>query len=164
MLFSMMMVLAVTSCALELMIAAKVPVWRRYSAKYPLFNLINSLFISFAMGIAFGASGLVAMGAGVISTILSVPGYQFLHWNYDSPGAAAKGGSQFNYYKRNFKVTWNKWKTALSDFGKLMYTLIRFVTFPIWFTRAILTKSRPYIVRFNNWYAARRARRSTVSP
>ena len=84
MLLSMMLILAVTSSLLELMIASKIPAWRRLSAKSPLFNLLNSLFISFIMGIAFGAAGLVAMGAGVISTIISVPGYQFLHWNYDS--------------------------------------------------------------------------------
>lgn len=125
MLLSMMLILAVTSCALELMIASKVPPWRRLSAKSPLFNLINSLFISFIMGLAFGASGLVALGAGVISTILSVPGYQFLYWNYDSPQAKASGG---NIMKHNR----SKWGSAISDLFKLIYKIIRIITFPIW--------------------------------
>jgi len=125
MLLSMMLILAVTSCALELMIAAKVPPWRRLSAKSPLFNLINSLFISFIMGLAFGASGLVALGAGVISTILSVPGYQFLYWNYDSPQAKALGGNIIKHNK-------SKWGSAISDLLKLIYKIIRIITFPIW--------------------------------
>lgn len=162
MLLTMMIILAITSCALELMIAAKVPAWRRMSAKSPLFNLLNSLFISFIMGIAFGASGLIAMGAGVISTVLSVPGYAFLHWNYDSPSAAARGGNQFAYIKKNAKASYDKWSVALSDLAKLIYSLIRFITFPIWFTRNIYIKAKPYIVKFNNWAEARRASRPTT--
>lgn len=149
MLFSMMIVLAVTSCLLELMIAARVPVWRRWSGASPLFNLINSLFISFIMGIAFGAAGLVALGSGVISTILSVPGYKFLYWNYDSPGARAVGGNRIKHFKENFGVYWAKWSVALKDFFQLIYTIIKVITFPIWFTRLILIKVSPYISKMN---------------
>ncbi len=149
MLFSMMIVLAVTSCLLELMIAARVPVWRRWSGASPLFNLINSLFISFIMGIAFGAAGLVALGAGVISTILSVPGYKFLYWNYDSPGARAVGGNRVKHFKENFGVYWAKWSVVLKDFFQLIYTIIKVITFPIWFTRLILIKVSPYISKMN---------------
>lgn len=125
MLLSMMLILAVTSTALELMIASKVPAWRRLSAKSPLFNLLNSLFISFIMGLAFGAAGLIAMGAGVISTILSVPGYQFLYWNYDSPQAQRNGGNIMKHQRA-------KWGSAISDLFKLIYKIIRIITFPIW--------------------------------
>lgn len=149
MLFSMMMVLAVTSCLLELMIAARVPVWRRWSGSSPLFNLINSLFLSFVMGIAFGAAGLVALGAGVISTILSVPGYKFLKWNYDSPGAIAVGGNRWKHFKENFGVYWAKWSVALKDFFQLIYTIIKVITFPIWFTRLIILKIMPYVSKMN---------------
>lgn len=137
MLLSMMIILAITSCALELMIAAKVPAWRRLSAKSPLFNLLNSLAISFVMGLAFGASGLIAMGSGVISTILSVPGYQFLYWNYDSEMAKRHGGSM---YKHSVK----KWKTVISDFFKIIYKILRIITAPIWITRSILIKYSTY--------------------
>lgn len=133
MLLSMMIILAVTSTLLELMIAAKIPAWRRLSAKSPLFNLLNSLFISFIMGIAFGAAGLVAMGAGVISTVLSVPGYQFLHWNYDSPMAKRHGGSMW-------KHTTKKWSGTISDFFHLIYKILRIITAPIWITRAAIMK------------------------
>lgn len=162
MLFSMMLVLAVTSCLLELMIAAKVPIWRQLSGKYPLFNLLNSLFISFVMGIAFGAGGLVAMGSGVISTVLSVPGYKFLYWNYDTPEAKAHGGNQIKYYKANSKVYLDKWRIALSDLAKLTYNIIKFITFPIWFTRAVFVKVNPYIRNFNTWLDKRKRRKAIL--
>ena len=133
MLLSMMLILAVTSTLLELMIASKVPAWRRLSAKSPLFNLLNSLVISFIMGIAFGAAGLVAMGAGVISTILSVPGYQFLYWNYDSPMAKKLGGNIM-------KNSRHKWTTAFSDLFRIIYKVIRVITFPIWGLRVLNKK------------------------
>ena len=139
MFLSMMLILAVTSTLLELMIAAKIPAWRRLSAKSPLFNLLNSLLISFLTGIAFGAAGLIAMGAGVISTVLSVPGYQFLHWNYDSAMAQRNGGSMYKY-------TVTKWSKAFSDFFQLLYKIIRVITFPIWVTRTIVLK----LNQFNN--------------
>jgi hypothetical protein len=65
------------------------------------------------------------MGAGVISTVLSVPGYQFLYWNYDSPMAQRHGGNMLAHNKK-------KWLTALADFFKLIYKIIRIITFPIW--------------------------------
>jgi hypothetical protein len=171
MLLSMMIILAITSCALELMIAAKVPIWRQMSAKYPLFNLLNSLVISFIMGIAFGAAGLVAMGAGVISTVLSVPGYQFLKWNYDTPRARAHGGSEYKYHHaifksklENYKVTLAKWGVALNDLGKLMYSFIRFLTFPIWMTRDFIVWVRPYVVKYNNYVARKRLAKIRTTP
>lgn len=133
MLLTMMLILAVTSSVLELMIAAKVPAWRRLSAKSPLFNLLNSLFISFLMGVAFGAGGLIAMGAGVISTVISVPGYKFLYWNYDSEQALAHGGNMMRHIK-------NKWSQALKDLAKVIYSIIRVITFPVWGTRLAVQK------------------------
>lgn len=154
----MMIILSITSCALELMIAAKIPAWRRLSAKSPLFNLLNSLVISFAMGMAFGGNGLIAMGAGIISTILSVPGYQFLHWNYDTPKAKAQGGNRTIYYWKNFHVHWARWRVALADFGKLIFTIIKVLTFPIWVTRAIIIKIKPYIIKYNAYVDRKRAK------
>jgi hypothetical protein len=149
MLFSMMIILAITSCLLELMIAARVPIWRRWSSASPLFNLINSLFISFVMGVAFGAAGLVALGAGIISTILSVPGYKFLHWNYDSPTALALGGNRYQHIKKNFNAYWAKWSVALKDFFQLVYIGFKVITFPLWFTRLVFIKVSPYVARLN---------------
>jgi hypothetical protein len=137
MLLSMMIILAITSCALELMIAAKVPAWRRLAAKSPLFNLINSLFISYIMGIAFGATGLIAMGAGVISTIISVPGYKILYWNYDTPKAQSlPEKSQYAYQSK-------KWKQVGADTAKMTYGTLKVVTAPIWIPRGVYRKFKP---------------------
>lgn len=137
MLLSMMLILAITSALLELMIAARVPAWRRLSGTSNLFNLVNSLVLSWLVGIAFGAAGLIAMGAGVISTVLTVPGYKFLYWNYDSPAAQRAGG---NLMQTNIA----KWKTALGDLVKLLYKIIRVITFPIWGARYVLQKWNQY--------------------
>jgi hypothetical protein len=123
------------------------------------------------MGIAFGAAGLIAMGAGVISTILSVPGYQLLKWNYDTPSAIAHGGSEYRYYSAIFKskltgyrTTLNKWSIALSDLGKLIYSIIRFLTFPIWMTRDFIVWLRPYVVKYNNYVARKRLAKIRTTP
>lgn len=142
MLLSMMIILAVTSSVLELMIAAKIPAWRRLSGKSPLFNLLNSLFLSFIIGIAFGASGLIAMGAGVISTVLSVPGYKFLYWNYDSPQALRHGGNMMKHVKI-------KWVQAFKDLAKVIYAIIRVITFPIWGTRLAFQKYQSFKLKFS---------------
>jgi hypothetical protein len=142
MLLSMMLILAVTSTVLELMIAAKVPAWRKLSAKNPLFNLLNSLFLSFLVGIAFGASGLIAMGSGVISTVISVPGYKFLYWNYDSPMAQNHNGNMMAHIKK-------KWTQAFKDLAKVIYSVIRVITFPIWGTRLALQKYQAFKLKFS---------------
>jgi hypothetical protein len=133
MLFSMMLTLAVASSALEITLAARIKPWRMLCAKYSSANMIMSLLLSFVIGIAFGAQGLIAMGAGVISTILSYPGYKFLHWNYDSPQALAQGGNRVAFY-------WAQWKQVLVDFGNLLYKILRIITIPIRFVRWINTK------------------------
>jgi len=133
MLLSMMIILAITSTLLELMIASKVKWWRQKSHESKLFNMLNSLFLSFLVGLAFSASGLIAMGAGVISTVLSVPGYQFLHWNYDGPMAQKHGGNMMLHLK-------SKWFQTIKDFFTLVYKILRIITFPIWGNRWAVTK------------------------
>jgi large-conductance mechanosensitive channel len=95
--------------------------------------MIMSLVLSYVIGIAFGAQGLIAMGAGVISTILSYPGYKFLHWNYDSPQALAQGGNRSKFY-------WLQWKQVLLDFGTLIYKILRLITIPIRAIRFVTQK------------------------
>ena len=95
--------LAVVSTVLELMLAAQIPAWRKWSHKSKLFNLVNSLFLSYLIGIAFGAQGLIAMSAGVLSTMLTIPGYYYLHWNYDSEEAKRRGGNRYKHYQEEIK-------------------------------------------------------------
>jgi len=133
MLLSMMIILAITSTILELMIASKIKWWRQKSYQSKLFNMLNSLFLSFLIGLAFSASGLIAMGAGVISTVLTVPGYKFLHWNYDSEQAQKHNGNMMQHMK-------SKWLQTIKDFFTLVYKILRIITFPIWGTRWAVTK------------------------
>lgn len=133
MLLTMMLILAITSTLIELLIASRFKWWRQKSHDNKLFNVLNSLFLSFLIGLAFSASGLIAMGAGVISTLLTIPGYQFLHWNYDSPMAQKHGGNMMLHLK-------SKWFQTIKDFFTLVYKILRIITFPIWGTRWAVTK------------------------
>jgi hypothetical protein len=137
---TMVFLLAITSTALELMIASKIPAWRRLSAKSPLFNLLNSLLLSYLMGIAFGAAGLIAMSAGVVSTLLSIPGYQFLAWNYDSPKAQSLGTTRTTHAKQSVQSKYHKSKEVINDLGTIAYGTGKVITAPIWIPRRINTK------------------------
>jgi len=133
MLFMMMIWLAVASTVVEMMFAARIPAWRKNAHRYKWFNMTISILLSFVLGLMFGAVGLIALGAAMISTVLSIPGYTILHWNYDSPQALKHGGNMTRHLR-------GKWTQALKDLAKVIYTIIKVVTFPIWATRSILNK------------------------
>jgi len=158
MLFSMMLMLALASTLVELMFAARFKVWRKNAHKFKWVNMTISIALSFVLGMAFGAAGLIALGAAMVSTVLSVPGYAFLNWNQDTPTALAQGGNRVKYYWDDFHVHWAKWRVALADFGKLIFTFIKILTFPIWVTRTFVIKIKPYIVKYNAYVASKRAK------
>jgi len=128
--------LAVASTIVELAFAANFPRWRQAANNNKAINLSISIVISFILGMAFGAAGLIAMSAAVISTVMSIPGYAFLHWAYDSPRAKKHNGNLLKHYT-------DKWKQVLTDFVNIVYKVLRIITFPIWATRAV-------ILKFNN--------------
>ena len=158
MLIQMTFMLALASFLVEMMFAAKVPLWRKNAHKFKWVNMTISLLLSFVLGLAFGAAGLITMGAAMLSTVMSIPGYAFLHWNHDSPEAIAQGGNRSLYYWKNFHTHWAKWRVALADFGTLIYNIIRIITFPIWAMRYVFIKVRPYIVKYNAYVERRRAK------
>jgi hypothetical protein len=125
MLLSMMLVLAVASAIFEISIAHKVPFYRKLAGRYLVINLVGSMVLSFVMGLAFGAAGLVVMGAGIISTVLVIPYYKGIAW-WDNGGAE----------------TWAQFRQTMTDFGNLIYKLIRFMTFPFRALRWISAKYR----------------------
>lgn len=134
---TMVFLLAIMSAALELMIAAQIPIWRQWSHKSKLFNLVNSIVLSYLVGIAFGAQGLIAMTAGVLSTFMTIPGYAFLHWNYDTEKAKAQGGNRYHHAKTNVKPKLQKGKELGSDLIKVGYVTGRVITAPVWIPRKI---------------------------
>lgn len=139
-------ILAIASSAIEMMFAAKIPALRRAAKKYKLVNLIASLALSYILGAMFGAAGLIAMTAAIFSTILSIPGYIFLEWAYDSPEAQKHGGNLIQYHK-------DRWKTVMSDFLAIIYKVLRVITFPIWATRSLITKYRELKVRIHTKFS-----------
>jgi hypothetical protein len=136
----MVLLLAIASTSLELMIAAQVPLWRQWSHKSKLFNLINSMFLSYIIGIAFGAQGLIAMTAGFVSTFMTIPGYAFLNWNYDTPKAQSVGGNRYAHAKAQAKPKYEKAKELGGDLVKIGWFTGRTITAPIWIPRKIYRK------------------------
>lgn len=145
-LFAFMMSLAFASALVELVFASKVPAWRRAAKRNKAINLTISIALSFLLGIMFGAAGLIAMSAAIISTVLVIPGYALLEVIYDSPRAQECGGNLIKYYV-------DKWKQVLSDLGKLIYKILRIITFPIWGTRLAINKIRQWSQSFATFRA-----------
>ena len=131
--FAMMIMLAISSTMVEMMFAANFKAWRVNAHKLKWFNMVISIALSFILGIAFGAQGLIVMGAAMISTALSIPGYAFLHYNYDTDTAKRYENGMFSHY-------FHKWTQVLSDFFKIIYKILRIITAPIWITRAAIIK------------------------
>jgi hypothetical protein len=131
----MAFMLAIMSAALELMIASQIPAWRKWSHKSKLFNLINSMILSYFVGIMFGAQGLIAMTAGFMSTFMTIPGYAILNWNFDSPKAATQGGNRYKHTKSTIKPKVEKGKELAGDLVKVGYVTGKVITSPIWISR-----------------------------
>lgn len=140
--FGFAITLAVASFLVEMMIASKVPLMRQLAKNNLLVNLAISLGLSYFIGIMFGAIGLTAMTAAIISTLMSVPGYAFLEWTYDSEKAHAEGGNRIKHKKEQVQVTTKKWTQTLSDFFKIIYGILKVITFPIWIIRSITSKTQ----------------------
>ena len=134
--------LAIASFAFEMLIASKIPVMRVLAKENVLINLTISLAISYAIGTMFGAIGLTAMTAAIISTLMSIPGYHILEWVYDTEEAHAEGGNRIQYKKEQVKKTTKKWSQTISDFFKIIFFLLKVVTFPLWIARLLVTKVR----------------------
>lgn len=140
--FGFAITLAIASFLVEMMIASKVPLMRQLAKNNLLVNLTISLGLSYFIGIMFGAIGLTAMTAAIISTLMSVPGYAFLEWAYDSEEAHAEGGNRIKHKKEQVQVTTKKWTQTLSDFFKIIYGILKVITFPIWIIRSITNKTK----------------------
>ena len=143
MFFSFAIILAIASTAIEMLFAAKIPAWRRAAKNWKIVNLVISILLSFVLSIMFGAAGLIAMTAAIFSTLMSIPGYAFLHWMYDSDQAQQHGGNMLRYYA-------DRWKQVMIDLGTLIYKILKIITAPIWITRAVILWMRRMFVKGSN--------------
>lgn len=132
--------LAVASFVFEMILASNIPAWRQNAKKYKTINLVLSVMLSFVMGVLFGAAGLIVMTAAIISTLMSIPGYAYLYWCYDSPQAKARGGNQYQYLKKTTKNTFIQIKQTFIDLYKMIYKILRVITFPVWGYRTFKQK------------------------
>ena len=96
-------VLALVSLAFELMIAARSRTLRKLAGSRLSINLGVSLGLSVVLGVLFGAVGLIALTAGLMSTVMAIPVYRFLYWNYDSPQAVVEGGNRLAFRSHRLK-------------------------------------------------------------
>lgn len=138
--FALVILLSICSASVELAFASKFPRWRKAARKNKAVNLTISIILSFILGIMFGAAGLITMSAAIISTILVIPGYALLEWAYDSPQAQTRGGNQFEYFT-------DKTKVVVSDTIKIIYKILRVITFPLWGSRIARDKYRNFKLR-----------------
>ena len=118
-------ILAFASFIFEMLIASKFPIWRKLAHKSKLANLTLSLILSYVLGELFGAAGLIVMTAAIISTLLSIPGYTYLSWNYDTD--TAKALPEKSRYKHE--------EIKVKKLGADLYTLGKIITIPIWLPR-----------------------------
>lgn len=137
---AMMIMLAISSTVVEMMFAANFSGWRRNAHKFKWVNMVISIGVSYILGLAFGAHGLIVMGSAMISTVLSIPGYMFLHYNYDTNLAKKYKGGLFMH-------NLNKWKQVISDLFKIIYKILRIITAPIWIIRLAIIKYNTYKTR-----------------
>lgn len=129
---SFAIILAFASFVFEMLIASKFPIWRKIAHKSKLANLTLSLVLSYILGILFGAQGLIVMTAAIISTLLSIPGYTYLSWNYDTDIAKALP-EKSRYKHEEIKV-----KKLSGDLYLMAKGTAKIITSPVWITRDLI--------------------------
>lgn len=83
MLLTTAILLAISSIIFEIGIAHRIPAYRKLASKNMVVNLTTSIGLSYILGMLFGASGLIAMLAGMLSTVGTIPYYKIMA-GYDS--------------------------------------------------------------------------------
>lgn len=74
--FMFAVMLAVTSTIVEIVLLLKFKPLLNFLLKHKTLDLIFSFALSYFLGVMFGASGLIAMTAGIFSTLLSIMVYE----------------------------------------------------------------------------------------
>lgn len=132
MLFSFALMLAVVSTTVEFFTIGQLKFHRQLCAGHKWYNIfyatVISMGLSIEIGRLFGAAGLIAMTGGMISTVLSVFIYELLG-EWKTPAMVAKR----DRYRKDFESA----KQLVRDVGRVIYILLRIITFPIWGYRAV---------------------------
>jgi len=135
---TMSLMLAFSSVVLEAFLVWNIPALQRFytSGKAGrIFNAVNSVLLSFGLGFVFGAEGLVAMSAAMISTMVSISGlYDGLNWVRTHMDEVTK-------VKEDTLETIRKGAVATRDIVAMIYGLVQIVTWPV---RMLMKLSRWY--------------------
>lgn len=135
--FSLMIVLAIVSSFLELVIINIIkPLKKLYNYNPPgkppygmAANMIGSIMLSYFVGKGFGAEGLIAMGAGMMSTAMSViylKGEQLMKHR-----SGTSAGDGIRQMQEGAKLWWEQYGQLLRDLWTVIVVLIKIITWPL---------------------------------
>lgn len=71
------LVLAFVSAYVEIALMKRVPLLCALSKRYLVFSIVFSIILSYVLGMFFGASGVVPLIAGLLSTVATEPMHAF---------------------------------------------------------------------------------------
>lgn len=120
---SFALILAVCSTAFEMIIASKWDWWRTKAAHSLLVCGVGSIVLSYVLGVAFGAHGLIGMTAGIMSTVMSAMCYPILE-------LYLKHKTEIAGYKTRSRAWLERNIQTLADFGRFLMSIVRLVTLP----------------------------------
>lgn len=145
MLFQMGLFMAFMSCASEIALVNKMPalhrlyvngtdwnlIFTRLRIEGYIYNTIVSFILSYITGAMFGATGLVVMFAGTVSTALS-------QCYFMAESALQDRGHTWTSAFAEAKVYWTKVAKTLKDVWTVVYFVLRVITLPLRIIRAIV--------------------------
>lgn len=112
--FAMAMMLAVMSTGIEMFFVAQYEGMRKFMIAHQKFGLFFSFILSWVLGTAFGAAGLIAMFAAILSTILSLVIYESGALKYADQAKRAEIAAKYNHAKDTFIGTLKFWGRVIS--------------------------------------------------
>ena len=141
MLMQMALMLAFASIAFEAFMVWNIPALHKFYTSGKVGRIANGLVsigLSFGLGAAFGASGLIAMTAAMVSTLVSISGL------YDGLAYAMDHQDQIRDVKEQVMETGRKGEIATRDLITILYGFVLVITLPV-----------RMIYKLSHWYANR---------
>lgn len=110
-------------------VGLKIP-FTPWTVSAQMINIGFSVGLSALLGVFFGATGLVALFAGIVSTCITQPYYSlepkvlaiFAHWRTRKLQAGKMGDK--------LTAMWADFKRPVQDFIKLVLVFLKIITFP----------------------------------
>ena len=133
---TMMFILAGVSSFLELVIITIIPPLKKLYNWTPkgqpvgmAINLAGSMLLSYFVGAAFGAGGLIAMGSGLTSTAMTVLFLRLEQFAKSRGHNSVKG--EINDARTRLHAFWEEYGQMFRDLWKVILITIRIITWPL---------------------------------